>query len=922
MRRSILIVFVLKLIIMSASAQTVLSGIVKEMQNNSEVPLPFANVYVEGTTNGTTTDFDGNYNITIEPGTHTISFSFIGYEKVSKEIIADGETPIEISVTLSASGQNLKEVQVNGVANRESEAILMLEQKKATIIKESIGAKRLSSLGVSDAAAATAKITGVTKNEGSGDIYIRGLGDRYLSTTMNGLPIPSNDVEKKNIDLNLFSADVIKNVGISKTYDVRGYADMASGNVDISSKTLSKEISIGLASGSNSTVLADGVYNNFKVTQNYGDATLGFYKQPYVLKDAIKNQSWNTASRKTPIDFDFSILGGKKFKLAERTLSLFATLSHSGSSEFTKGIYKKYRANIKDQEFFDASINTTEINTTGLINLSLDLSPDNSINFNSLFVHTTVDELYEAGRDLNAYVFDQTPKETEAFVRDQNLKQTQLIINQLLGTHTLGEKHTLSWALGFNVVDAGEPNRIRNEGNTINNNTFEFAGVSDMHQRKSFQKISDYELNGNIVDGITLLDEGAKKLSFNLGANFRMKNRDFSSQAIGVRSRLIQVTSLDNLDEALLNSALYNNGSIIVKPQLYPDKYTGDLLIFAGFANTDFQIGKLSGNVGLRYEQNEIDVSFDVANYINPVSYQSRIGTSKKTYSNLLPSLNLKYDLNEKSAMRLAISKTVTLPEFKEIAPFEYVSPEGRVTKGNPDLIRSQNYNFDLKWEMYPRASELLSITGFYKKINDPINRAMTRGSSGNFFFANTGKQAKVYGLELDTRFDIIHAESTGSPELNVSVNATKMWFNQDLLENYQYNNKSETELQGAADLILNGALSFSNNKENAFNVTVSGNYSSDKIYALGAPEDKVNSATLFNNEIIEKGFVSVDLIVSKKISHRIALKLSGKNLLNPDINQTQFIEPQIGSEPDFDEIVRSYKKGIAVKLGVSIKLN
>lgn len=903
-------------------AQTTVKGVVKENNNGQELPLPFANVFIEGTTLGAQSDFDGNYFITIsDPGTYNISFSFVGLQKVTKQIEVTGEGEIVVNVTLAADDKTLAEVKVTGTANRENETVLMLEQKKATVIKESIGAKRLSNLGVSNAAGATSKITGVTKNEGSGDIYIRGLGDRYLFTTMNGLPIPSDDVAKKNIDLGLFSTNVIKNVSISKTSNVAKYADVTSGHVDISSKTMSRKITLGLSSGSNSNVLSGGVFNDFQVTQNYGNSTMGFYQKPYELRDAITKQSWSTSSRKTPIDYSFSLFGGKKIMINDNPLNVFSTISHNGSSEFREGTFQKYRANILDQSYTDVTNFYTTITSTGLVNLSYDFSPKHKLSFNSLYVHKTIDRLFEAGRNLEGYVFDQDPKEFEAFVRDQNLKQTQLITNQLLGTHTFTDKNELKWAAGLNNVNAGEPNRIRNEGNTYVNQGFEFAGVSDMSQRKSFQKIADTEVSGYIEDKIKFIDEGENLLNLNVGANVRYKQRDFASHAIGVRAKGTRVSSFDNINEALLNDALYSNGSLRIKTPL-EDTYEATLLIYSGYASADFKKNKISGNAGVRYEQDEIDVDFDVANYINPETYQSRIGTSSKSYTNILPSLNLKYELTDISSLRFAFSKTVTLPEFKEIAPFEYVSPEGRVIKGNPDLIRSQNYNFDLKWEMFPQGGNLFSATGFYKQINDPINVAMERGSSGYFFFANTGEQANVYGFELETRYDIIKAESTTSPELNLTFNATKMWFNQDLYEDFKYNNKTESALQGAADLILNAALTFSNNKRKAFSATVSGNYSSDKILALGAPEDKANSETLFNNEIIEKGFVTLDVILSKKLSDRVSLRLTGKNLLNPKIKQTQFIEPQSGNGKNRDAVVLSYKKGMAVKLGVNINLN
>ncbi len=871
-------------------------------------------VMIKGTTRGTITDFDGNFVLpNMEPGSHILVVSFISYE--TKEMPVNMETGQELvlNIALEPATLDIGEVQVVAKANRESEAMLLLDQKNATGITESIGSSRLSSLGVSDAATATSKITGVTKTESSGDIYIRGLGDRYLTTTMNGLPIPSDDVSKKNIDLNLFSTDIIKNVGIDKTFSASNYADQTSGTVNISSKTYTETLSVGFSAKNSTNIFKSNVWNNFKTTQNNNDVRFGFYQRPYTTEEAITEQSWNTETRSIPQGFDFSLTGGKQFKLFNNEMSVFATVEHENSYDHYKGVYRKYRSNVLDNSFTDAETFSTNINTTGLVNVVYDFDEYNNLSFNSMVILKTVDQLYEQGRNGEGYVFDQDPQETGAFVRDQNLKETQIYINQLLGTHRLGENNQLEWAAGYNYVNSDEPNRIRNEVNILNENTVQFAHVGDFQQRKSLQSIEDGEFNGYLKDEHTFTDEEQKKLKLNYGANFRMKERDFQSLFIGVRAKGVQVNSIDNLDEAFLNESLYTSNDLIIRNRK-PDLYTANLNVYAGFLNADFALGKFSGNVGARYELDQLKVTWDVANYVG------RTGSVSYDYNNILPGLNLKYLLSEKSSLRLAASKSITLPEFKELSPFEYVSPTGRVTKGNPELKKSVNYNFDVKWELFPTTKELVSVTAFYKQINDPINLAQTRGSSGNFIFENTGDKADVYGFELETRFDIIKAENTGMPELNLTVNATKMWFNQDLFEEFQYNNKTETGLQGASDFIANGILSFSNNKENEFAATISGNYSSDKILALGAPEDFENSATLFNNEIIEKGFATLDLILLKELSETISLKFTGKNLLNPEIKQTQDIKPFTG-EP-FTATVSSYKKGIELSLGVKITLN
>lgn len=906
MNKTIALLFILFSTLLFSQTKGTISGTIldKEAENS---PLPFANIFIKGTSIGTTTEFEGTYTFKVKPGTYTLVFSFIGYKTIEIPNIEVKEGQVTtVDQTMSASeGVSLSEIQITGSTKKESESALLTEQKKATVIKESIGAERLAKIGVSNAAAATSKISGVTKNEGSGDIYIRGLGDRYLTTSMNGLPIPSDDVEKKNIDLNLFSTDIIQNVSISKTYSTENYADQASGNVDITSKEYNGgNFSIDIKGGVNTNVIKNGIFDNFKGTQNVNDLGFGFYTKKYALVDAITLQSWNTETKSTPLNFRLSLSGGEKFQLFGKDVSLFATASHNSSFNHDKGIFKKYRSNVLDNSFTDAETFETTINTTGLFNLAYRLNEGHKIKFNSLFVNKTIDNLYEQGRNGEGYVFDQDPSEFGAFVRDQNLKQTRMFVNQVIGSHDITETNELNWAIGYNYVISKEPNRIRNEVNILDENTVQFAHVGDFQQRKSSQKINDIELNGTIKDQITFIADSNNPLKLNFGANFRQKERRFNSLFIGVRAKSFQVTSIDDLSSAFIKT-YFDNGSIVLRERV-ADAYEATLDTYAGFANLDFSFNKLTGNIGIRYENDELGILWDVANYVG------RVGSLTNNYTNLFPSLNLKYELNETNFIRFSGSKTITLPEFKELAPFEYVSPTGRVTKGNPNLKESTNYNVDLKWELYPSSKELVSVTSFYKRIEDPINLSQTRGSSGNFSYNNTGEKADVLGLEFETRLDLIDTENKN---LNINFNATKMWFRQDLLEEFQYKGITESDLQGASEFIINTALSYNNNKENEFVATLSGNYSSDKIYALGAPEDFSNSAVLYNDEILEKGFVTLDMVLSKKLTENISLKLTAKNILNPSIEQSQKVK-MISSQVEANEIISSYKKGMDLSLG------
>ena len=892
----------------------------KELQGES---LPFANVIIKGTSTGNTSDINGLYSLSdLKPGNYTIVFSFIGYEtlEVPNVVVAAGKIT-EVNTGLGSSAASLNEVLIKTVSRKDSEIAILLEQKGAIEIKESIGAQELAKLGVSDVAAATTKISGVSSSEASGDIFVRGLGDRYLYTTMNDLPIPSDDVERKNIDLELFPTRVIQNVSISKTYSAKSSADQASGNIDVTSRELSgtEELSIGIKAGFNTNAISKGVVDNFKVSPNSNDITLGFYSKDLSPRESLSDQTWDPIKANFPLNTTYSISGGKRFG---EKLEIFLSGSQSTDFEHRKGVFREFRANYINDSITDAETFSKTINTTGLATIGYKFNGKNEVKATSLFINKLTDEVFEGGRNGEASSFEETePAEgLSQFIRDQNIKQTRLWINQLAGNHNLSDNNELDWSVGYNRVDADEPNRIRNEVN-FNENLVQLGRTGGFQQRKSGQAINDEEFNGLISDKLIVIDQDNQSLDFSLGGNYRNKERNFVSQFLGVEERsinLFNASSIDNLSE-IFTPQNFNNGSLVIN-RLEPDRYLATLESTAGFLTANYGIKKLNVNLGVRYQQDDLYVVYNVGNI------PGRIGRSEISYDNFYPSMSLRYALTDQTNLRLAGSKTITLPEFKEIAPFEYVSQTGQVTRGNTALKASTNYNLDLKWEYFPTAGELISLTGFYKRLEDPINKVQDRGSAGIFSYFNSGEKAQIYGLELETRMEIIQSNI----DLDLSFNASKMWHKQDLKETidangnfirtFRYKGITETDLQGASDWIINSSLNFSDNTENEFNASITANYASDKIYALGSPEVQTQSETFYNDAIIEKGFVRLDTNLSKDFGKHWRLTFTGKNLLNPEIKRTQNVKPST-TGIETNQTVRSYTRGATLSLGINYSL-
>ncbi|WP_271783922.1 TonB-dependent receptor [Aquimarina algiphila] len=925
-----------------------IAGKLLDKESNNQ-PLPFANVVVQGTSKGSSTDFDGLFEITdIPAGTYTIEFSFTGYQTVEiPNVVVEADKVAVVDATMGATAAALEEVVIKVVTNREREEALLLEQKEAIQIKESIGAEQLARLGVSNAAAATTKISGVSKAEGSGQIYVRGLGDRYLSTTLNGLPIPSDNIDKKNIDLELFPSRFIQNVSISKTFSPVNSADLASGNIDIVSKEVSKrkDIAFSVSSGVNSNVSDSDIFSSFKTTANNGDVSLGVYSRAYEsgnLVNALTEQSWTPSEISTPINYGFGFnIGGILGE--ERKLKLYFSGGQSVDNEYREGLFREYdQGNLRDfVPADDLRRWLRTINTTAMLHSQYKVNDNNNLSFNSFIINKVFQETLEAGRQGTTEIFEELDniEEGSQFIRDQNIKNTLLSATQLLGEHNISDKNTLEWAAGFNYLVANEPNRIRNEVNILNDNpntaeneegVIELGFTGGFQQRKSVQEITDEEFNGRISDKWILKRNENEEDIFivNVGGNFRNKTRDFSSQFFGVEESGagINPTSIDAIGD-IFTQQNFDNGLLQLNTQPV-DMYDAELLSYAGFANFTGKFNKFTAQVGIRYQKDEIDVNFDVGNFVNRETGQARIGTSNKNYDNLYPYLNLKYAINDKLALRLSGSLGQTLPEFKEIAPFQYVSQVGQVFQGNPDVERSENYNIDFKVEFFPQSDELLSLSTFYKRINDPINRGLQRGGEDIFSYFNTGDRARVIGLELEGRVYIIKKRES-YPNLRVSGNIAYLDHEQDLKDvfrtdgtleqTFKYGDKTEIGLEGASDWITNVSLTFNSGDESPYEFTLTGNYASDKIFALGAPRNQQQPDVFFNGEIVEKGFVTLDFIANKEINEHWTLGLTAKNLLNPTIERTQFVQ-EVVSGNSFDSTILSYSTGVEVSLSLNYK--
>lgn len=911
----------------------------KELNNES---LPFANVFIKNTTKGTTTDMDGLYEIpNIEPGTYTIVVSFIGYETLEiPDIMVDAGKVTEVNTGLGASSVSLDEVVVTTTVSRESEVALLLEQKRAVEIKVSIGAQELSKKGVSDAATAVTKATGISKEEGSGGgIYVRGLGDRYNSTTLNGLPLPSNNPSRKNIDLGLFTTDIIETIGIDKTFSVSNYGDFAGANIDITSKNYrgSGFFEIGIGFGGNSASFSE---KDFYLPE--GSNLTGFHNEYYpsnVLWE-YNFDTWDREKSTFPLENSFSLKGGETFKFNnESRLSIFAVGSFDNDFTFKEGVS---RGSVQaggvprrdfDYKSYEYATNSTLMGNIGYKNLN------HFIQYNSLYINSSTQKQEEFSGVVD--VFDYAP-EGGAFVQRGTFDRTSLFVNQLLGDHKITKNIDINWGGSYNFVENLIPNRRQSivtpddwdtpEGpksfqetlNSSDNHRFyqdleEEEIAANISSVFKFKKNEDDEFDGKITLGYS---GRFKTVDFqSTQFNFRIIKRDPLSNTLIDQPIINDVYNLDsyfnqsNFDNGLFNISTFRGGSTVANT-LDPQTFEGSQDIHAGFLSLEYALSsKFTAIIGVRTESITQGIGWTTS--LDPQGDSSEFDKFE-----ILPMLSLRYALNDKQNLKFAASKTYTLPQFKERALFQFEEVT-QVYFGNPSLSPSTDYNADIKWELFPKSDELISITAFGKYIEDPINESTVNSATNDISYVNSGDWAYAFGGELEIRKNIINKniDLDGKflkDKLSLGFNISYMYSNQELnadkiLEDtangpiqlsVDFSN-SKDKLTGASDLLLNTDISYYKDYKDNKNIqaTIALNYFSDRIFALG---------TETRGNIVEKSIANLDFVFKTQLNEKFGLGFSAKNLLNPTFERFQDVQ---------NVVVSSYKKGLGLNLSLTYKL-
>ena len=884
--------FILLLVL---STMTAMAGNIKGtvLDKQTKEPLTGATIQITGTALGVVADIDGNYTLNVNDGTYTITVRYIGYKDILlNSIKVKAETLLNFE--MESDAQALGEVSVVAKKNLEGERALQMERQKATLAIENLGAKEMSIKGISNVEEGVKKITGISIAS-AGQLIVRGLGDRYSTTTLNGLPIASPNPDNKLIPLDIFPASTVQNITVSKVYDASAFADYSGAHIDIRTKENvgSDFLSISFNAGGKFNTLGKDFYRMdrdgslFKtpsLDQKLIDMSLTDFEE-YARHNRLFNTSFQVSKKTALPEFGGNIGFGKRFTLGGNEVSVLGSIGVSNDLQtMDNASIRTLEATGNTLNEFNYDSYSNELKIAALGNLGYSFRTSDHIGYTFFYARNAIDTyMRREGVDY----------EDHHLIGSNNVTHIYSLQNhQVNGKHYFGKQWDLNWSGSYSKTSSDEPDR-RQVMFIREDDQIKLFNLNRQETMRYFGSLNEDEWVGDLTANYRFGDNNKLQAGF----TYKDKNRDYMGTRFYYNLNKLNPTITDIYDtDSFLNMENVENGSITIDRKKQPkDSYTAGNSIYAGYIATEYYpVAPLLVNLGVRYE-----ISKQWVDYYTDGGKAERSELNK---NDLFPTLNKKNQKNQKNSLRLAFSRTVTRPSFIEMAPFLYQESYGSAQiRGNADLQNGYNYNIDLRYELFEKNGDMLSITAYYKHLKAPIERVQTlSGGSAVHSFRNADN-GMATGVEIEFRKEIVK-------DLRFGVNGSYMYTNVKLPEGGAYTN-SQRALQGASPYLANADLTYSPAFSNDRQLSVA------LLYNLQGP--RIHSVGISGlGDIKQQPVHTLNFTGSYRFNRRFAVKLQVNDLLNQDILFKQEV-PTTGDKVE----VERFRKGTGFEVGFSYDL-
>ena len=889
------------ILFLTLSAMTVVAGTIKGTVTDKQTrePLTGATIQIAGTTQGTVADVDGNYSLDVNNGTYTLAIKYVGYKDIIINNVKAGKSDLILNFELESDAQALGEVSVVARKNLEGERALQMERRKATLAIENLGSKEMSLKGIGNVEEGVKKITGISVAD-AGQLIVRGLGDRYSTTTLNGLPIASPNPDNKLIPLDLFPSSTVQNITVSKVYNAEAFADYSGAHIDINTKENITEdfFNIGFNTGGKFNTLGK---DNYRMNRNgslfrtsgVDQAALNMPLSEfdnYVKTRNIFDTSFAVKKKSSLPDFSGNLGFGKNIGIGSQTLSILASASAGNSFQnMDNAFYKTLEATGSVQDNFAYDSYAQELKLAALGHIGYTLRRHDRIGYTFFYARNATDT-YQRREGIDA--------EDHELTGSNNITHIYSLQNhQLDGVHSFGGRGQweLTWDGSYSKTGSEEPDRRQVMYIKNDNGALSLFKLNRQETMRYFGSLDEEEWNGNLAMRWKWNENNFLKL----GVNYKNKSRDYKATRFYYNLNKIDPVITDIYDtDGFLNQENIADGNVVVQRVMQPkDSYRAGNEIYSGYLLTDFYpVPSLLVNLGVRYEISRqwVDYATDGGDW-----YAERRNLDK---NDLFPTLNLKYTVNDANSIRFSASRTVTRPSFIEMAPFLYQESYGSAQiRGNNELQNGYNYNFDLRYEHFGKNGDMISLTAYFKYLDSPIERIQALQGGATLHSFQNADNGMAGGMEVEFRKQLMK-------DLRLGANISYMYTNVKLPEGGAYTNK-ERPLQGASPILANADLTYSPRfgEERQLNLALLYNLQGSRIHAVGVSK---------LGDIKQQTLHTLNFSAGYDINSHFSLKLQVNDLLNRAVIFKQEV-PSTGEEVE----VERYKKGANLEIGFSYKL-
>lgn len=967
----------------AGGASGTIAGTVAEVWQGK--PLAGVIVTLRGSTLATRSDSEGRFQLApVSPGVHTVEFTQPGYARaaVTELLVAPGQvTPVNLS--LRPEFYEMEEYVVTAPELEQQEASLLADRQSAAALIESIGSERFGRLAAGDAAEIMTKITGVAVVEGKFAV-IRGLSDRYNLALLNGADIPSADPYRRAAQLDLFPAEVIDSVVVSKTFTPDLPGGFSGGVMDIRTKSFPDRFLFKTAAGLSYNTQATG--NDRFLTYPGGSTDwLGLDDGLRGLPSELENVSGTDLQRLTqtatsgslaipleektaaaaemdrlvrafgtpymgpnrdapPPDHDFNVLVGDTLKLGAVPLGCFAGLNYERDYRFYEdGIRRRYAPRPDGppelyQDYTD-SRGSTLAQWSALASLASRFFEHHELGYTFLYTQNAEDTARKLFGQIESSGEDQFNDQRRTHLNSLQWTERHLSAHQFRGEHVFPALRDFQtdWLVSlanttqdepdlryFNFISYPNPKNpddpLRGVDLISNNTPFPDKPT------RYFRHLEDENLNAKL--DLTLPLEDGRGLTWKTRAGV------FGSQS--ERTFLERTFSYSGGNGSLVDTETfpyeYMLGTNAPPPQLVTQAgrsrytfarsltsvlgnnfYDGSQDLYAAYGLVEVPIvPRLRLTGGVRYETTLLEVQSSAFG-------SSRVFPGQIDEADLLPAVSLTWEFRDGMNLRLGYSETVARPTYREFARYRSFDVAGdQIVEGNPFLVMTHIQNLDVRWEWFTPGGGLLSFGGFYKLLEDPIEKFnATLNAAGEILWTSSADfvtflntpEATAWGLELEARQNLAFLEPHLKP-FSLGLNAA--WINTEVplqpeIQRLKFlttgQQVSTRPLFDQSPYILNADLSYDNERTGT-SVTLAGYYAAERLDLV------VNNGY----DIYEQPAPSLDLTIAQELGKGFTVKFTARNLLNPDIVRSY----AVSGPTDRDYLYSSYTRGVTLGLSLA----